>query len=102
VFVETTTTIHIIHFPSLVADRGGLLHVAGDGACAEFHPSPSREHLMKKLRLDLDELTVTTFATDAVEAEAAGTVQANDATVVFGPTRANTCQTCYTNCLPNC
>jgi hypothetical protein len=57
---------------------------------------------MKKLRLDLDALAVTTFATDDQEAQAAGTVQANDATVVFGPTRANTCQTCYTNCLPNC
>lgn len=57
---------------------------------------------MKKLRLELDELTVSTFATDEQEQEATGTVQANDATVIFGPTRANTCATCYTNCLPYC
>jgi hypothetical protein len=56
---------------------------------------------MKK-RLDLDELAVTTFATDEQEAQDTGTVQANVATVVFGPTRANTCQTCYTNCAPYC
>ena len=57
---------------------------------------------MKKLRLDLDELTVSTFATDELVTEETGTVQANDATVIFGPTRANTCATCYTHCLPYC
>jgi hypothetical protein len=57
---------------------------------------------MQKLRLNLDELAVTTFATDDQDAQGEGTVQAHDATVVFGPTRANTCQSCYTNCAPIC
>lgn len=57
---------------------------------------------MQKLKLNLDDLTVTTFAAAADEAQGEGTVQAHDATVLFGPTRANTCQTCYTNCLPYC
>jgi hypothetical protein len=57
---------------------------------------------MQKLKLNLDDLAVTTFAADADDAAANGTVQAHDVTVVFGPTRANTCATCYTNCAPYC
>jgi hypothetical protein len=57
---------------------------------------------MRKLRLTLDDLAVTSFAADAADAKETGTVQAHDAFILFGPTRANTCQTCETNCLPYC
>lgn len=57
---------------------------------------------MQKLRLSLDDLVVSSFAPQAREAPAAGTVQAHDAVLVLAPTRGNTCQSCYTNCLPYC
>lgn len=55
---------------------------------------------MQKLRLNLEDLVVTSFAAHAADANEPGTVQAH--VLVFGPTRANTCQTCETNCLPYC
>jgi hypothetical protein len=57
---------------------------------------------MQKLRLALDDLTVSSFVPQAKDAPPAGTVQAHDATLVFGPTNGNTCRTCQTNCLPYC
>jgi len=45
---------------------------------------------MKKLTLDINALTVTSFEA------------AQEMAQEFGPTRANTCQTCETNCLPYC
>ena len=57
---------------------------------------------MRKLRLDLDDLAVSTFVPSAQSATRAGTVQAHGVTAVLAPTRSNTCQTCYTNCLPYC
>lgn len=57
---------------------------------------------MQKLRLDLDDLTVSSFVPQAKDAPAGGTVQAHDAMPVFGPTNGNTCRSCYTNCLPYC
>lgn len=55
---------------------------------------------MQKLRLTLEDLAVSTFAPQAKDAPPAGTVQGHAAD--FAPTRSNTCQTCYTNCLPYC
>jgi predicted metal-binding protein len=52
------------------------------------------------MKLDLDKLAVTTFTATAEEAPSRGTVAAH--ALVSGNTRCNTCQTCYTNCLPNC
>lgn len=53
---------------------------------------------MEKLRLDPDALAVTSFGLPQEPAAGAGTVEAQE----FGPTRANTCATCQTNCLPYC
>jgi hypothetical protein len=53
---------------------------------------------MERLRLDPDALTVTSFVLAREPAGGAGTVQAQE----LGPTRANTCATCQTNCLPYC
>ena len=47
---------------------------------------------MKKLQLRIDALQVESYATDAVGAQARGTVQANEEE--FAPTQANTCVTC--------
>jgi hypothetical protein len=57
---------------------------------------------MQKLRLSLDDLAVSTFVPGEKDAKAAGTVQAHDAVLAFGPTNGNTCRSCYTNCLPYC
>jgi len=53
---------------------------------------------MKKIRLDPDALTVTSFDVPRELAGGAGTVEAQE----FNPTRGNTCATCLTNCLPYC
>jgi hypothetical protein len=57
---------------------------------------------MRKLRLDLDDLAVSSFVPRAEDAQRPGTVQAHGVTALLAPTRSNTCQTCYTNCLPYC
>jgi hypothetical protein len=46
---------------------------------------------MKKLKLEIETLAVSTFATDAAGAEGRGTVPAND---MLAPTQAMTCVTC--------
>ena len=56
---------------------------------------------MEKLRLRLDDLSVTSFGTAPGEDEARGTVEARE----LAPTRHTgcpTCATCETNCLPFC
>ncbi|HEX2078208.1 MAG TPA: hypothetical protein VHG08_10885 [Longimicrobium sp.] len=57
---------------------------------------------MRKLRLDLADLAVSSFVPNVEDAPRPGTVQAHEVTAVLAPTRGNTCQTCYTNCLPYC
>jgi hypothetical protein len=57
---------------------------------------------MQKLRLALEDLAVSSFVPQRDEKAAAGTVQAHDALLVWGPTNGNTCRTCETNCLPYC
>jgi hypothetical protein len=59
---------------------------------------------MRKLKLDLDDLTVTSFDVRADEGTDRGTVEARGV-----PTRntncatcASVCDTCATNCLPYC
>jgi hypothetical protein len=95
VFDRGTTTIDIIHFPMLVADGGGGRRMRRIPSIP-IPAAPHEEAAAGPGRAGGD------FATDELGAQAAGTVQANDATVVFGPTRANTCQTCQTNCAPYC
>ena len=60
---------------------------------------------MEKLKLELDDLQVTSFATDASDSPRGGTVQGQ----ALDPTRRTACPTCdtlcatcYTNCLPYC
>jgi hypothetical protein len=57
---------------------------------------------MNKLRLDLEDLAVSSFVPREDDAARPGTVQAHEVTALLAPTRRNTCQTCYTNCLPYC
>ena len=53
---------------------------------------------MEKLRLERDDLTVTSFGTAPDEAAARGTVEAQ----ALDPTRHTRCPTCETLCLPFC
>ena len=53
---------------------------------------------MKKLRLQLDELAVTSFDTASDADESRGTVEAQ----ALDPTRRTACPTCATLCLPYC
>jgi hypothetical protein len=52
---------------------------------------------MKKLRLEVDDLTVTSFAVDADRLDGTGTVEAHG----FAPTRQTRCVSCDTLC-PTC
>jgi hypothetical protein len=52
---------------------------------------------VQKLRLELDELAVTSFETAEAE-ESRGTVEAQ----ALDPTRRTACPTCRTLCLPYC
>ena len=56
---------------------------------------------MKKLRLQPEDLAVTSFEVDADQIDARGTIEAQEF-VATGNTRCNTCYTCYTICLPYC
>ena len=60
---------------------------------------------MKKLRLDVDDLTVTTFAADTGGADEPGTVEAQ-ALAATRNTRCvscdTLCSTCQTYCAPYC
>jgi hypothetical protein len=53
---------------------------------------------MEKLRLELDDLTVTSFKTVPEADETRGTVEAQE----LDPTRRTACPTCRTLCLPYC
>jgi hypothetical protein len=57
---------------------------------------------MEKLKLELDDLTVTSFDTSDTD-EGRGTVEAHDPTRHTGcPTCDTLCPTCHTLCLPYC
>ena len=53
---------------------------------------------MEKLRLELDDLAVTSFNTASETDERRGTVEAQ----ALDPTRHTGCPTCRTLCLPYC
>ena len=53
---------------------------------------------MKKLRLEPEDLSVTTFEVDAESLQDKGTVEALE----LDPTRQTRCETCRTLCLPYC
>ena len=53
---------------------------------------------MQKLRLELDDLTVTSFDTAEETEEQRGTIEAQE----LAPTRRTRCPTCETLCLPFC
>lgn len=60
---------------------------------------------MKKLRLELDELQIESFGTDADEAESRGTVAGQNeppVTQSCGGTCVNTCNSCVNTCLNTC
>jgi hypothetical protein len=58
---------------------------------------------MEKIRLAVDELTVTSFEVGAAPDGPRGTVQARDAaTKQTHCGTCDTCNTCVTFCLPNC
>jgi len=56
---------------------------------------------MEKLKLSLDEITVTSFEAGAEQGREQGTVEAHEM-VVYTRQACNTNYTCYTNCLPYC
>ena len=58
---------------------------------------------MRKIRLAVDDLAVTSFEVEAAPADAHGTVQGReDATHLTHCGTCDTCNTCVTFCLPNC
>ncbi|HKP75167.1 MAG TPA: hypothetical protein VJT67_06455 [Longimicrobiaceae bacterium] len=57
---------------------------------------------MEKLRLNLDEITVTSFEAASEEARPQGTVEGRELLAPTRQTGCNTCYTCRTNCLPYC
>jgi hypothetical protein len=57
---------------------------------------------MEKLRLNLDEITVTSFDVASEEDRVRGTVEARELLAPTRQTGCDTCYTCRTNCLPYC
>ena len=57
---------------------------------------------MEKLRLNLEEITVTSFEVAPEEGRLRGTVEAQELLAPTRQTGCNTCYTCRTNCLPYC
>jgi hypothetical protein len=53
---------------------------------------------MEKLRLELDDLAVTSFEAESEPEGNVGTVEAQE----LDPTRRTACPTCRTLCLPYC
>jgi hypothetical protein len=68
------------------------------GTAAEPH-TPRKERMMQKIKLELDELEITSFDMRRADDEKGGTVIANS--TIYGCTRTYTYETCLCNTDPD-